>query len=513
VVYHKIEPMLHAHVRRTLGFAVIAVMLVGIFGSAAAMPGAKERWTETRTPHFVLFSDAGEAVVNEIGLRLERLRHVLSRLPGDLDLDPYRPTYIYVFKDWSSAKPYFPKTLEGGRVGGAFLGRTLANYVLINASPELDAQSLIHHEYLHAVMHQNFPHLPLWLGEGMAEFYSTFWADEEQAEIGGIIDDYLQRLRSDGLMPMGEFFAVTEDSREYQDSRFKQRFHAQAWALVHYLMMARPEHRLQLFASMKTWQREADSDARGTGLLPFTVGEIEARLEAYLKALDIPQSRLRTADWPADTVAATLPLERTDVLFRLGDLLAYTGSDDHRKTGKHFEAALRLDPGHAPSIAGKGMLALRSGDPGVAAAQFREASRLDPSSGLYPYLQAQALLREALGSRRPVPLASPPPDPRVVAAARLLEQAVQRAPRLVEARVSLGYAHLLGAGDAARGIEELSAALEMLPGRMDVAYQLYVMQLRSGRRDEAVELAARTLMIAPDEAWRERAETALRAFR
>ena len=106
----------------------------------------------------------------EIGLKLERLRQVLTKTTKGMTVHSPLPTYIYVFKNERSFGPY--KLDDEGRptrVAGYFVGASDANYVAVDAAAAESSFSVIYHEYLHYFMNNNLPNLPQWLDENEAE--------------------------------------------------------------------------------------------------------------------------------------------------------------------------------------------------------------------------------------------------------------------------------------------------------------------------------------------------------
>ncbi|HEY0555164.1 MAG TPA: hypothetical protein VGG20_12915, partial [Thermoanaerobaculia bacterium] len=159
--------------------------------AAPALPPLDEAWIELHTASFTLFSNAGETRVRQFGADLERLRDALSQLSPDLVLKSPAPTYVYVFRTSSAFRGY-QRTYNGQPLDsdGYFLGRPLANYVAINGDTPGDERAIIYHEYIHYVMHNNYAALPLWLHEGLAEYYSTFLVSRNEAWIGQPVPEH-----------------------------------------------------------------------------------------------------------------------------------------------------------------------------------------------------------------------------------------------------------------------------------------------------------------------------------
>ncbi|MFN2386887.1 MAG: hypothetical protein ABR576_11500, partial [Thermoanaerobaculia bacterium] len=104
----------------------------------------------------------------------------------------------------------------------------------------------IYHEYPHFFLQNNFPPVPRWYDEGLAEFYSTFRATDREARIGLTVDEHVLLLRQVPLMPMEKLFAVTYESPEYNEELKQGIFYAQSSAFVHYLMRGEQDRKPQL---------------------------------------------------------------------------------------------------------------------------------------------------------------------------------------------------------------------------------------------------------------------------
>src|SRR6185295_20102702 len=85
--------------------AIAALVLPAIAVPTAALP-RKDEWLEVRSANFTLFSNAGESNTRRIAGDLERLRDALGQLAPGVALSSPTPTYIFVFKDAGSFRPY-----------------------------------------------------------------------------------------------------------------------------------------------------------------------------------------------------------------------------------------------------------------------------------------------------------------------------------------------------------------------------------------------------------------------
>src|SRR3954468_827333 len=73
-------------------------------------------WTEVRTPHFVLMTDAGKKKGREVGLRFEQMRSVFGTLLQRAKINIPVPTQIIAFRNHGEIEKY--ATLFRGKRGG-----------------------------------------------------------------------------------------------------------------------------------------------------------------------------------------------------------------------------------------------------------------------------------------------------------------------------------------------------------------------------------------------------------
>ncbi|HEY0512006.1 MAG TPA: tetratricopeptide repeat protein [Thermoanaerobaculia bacterium] len=448
---------------------------------ARALPSPKDPWIELHTANFTLFSDAGERKTRDIGVDLERLRDVLSQLSPGLALSSPVPTYIFVFRNAASFQPY-EKTYNGQPLtaGGYFLSRQLANYVAINAYQHGEEQAIIYHEYIHYVTRTTYASLPLWLHEGLAEYYSTFQVGRDEARIGLPVREHVLWLRQHPMIPLTTLFALDERSPEYNETSRRGGFYAESWALVHYLISGSPERHRQTAEYLRLAQSGAPPDrifAQAFGAGPAA---LERELGLYVKRylFDVTRVPIRPE---ANLAMEARPMAWPDVLYRLGDLLGNLSDDHLAAAAEHFRAALAARPDHAPSLAGLGLLAERAGHAAAARSFFAQAAKLAPDDFLAQYLYARNLLDD------------PEVDSLRLARAAL-NRAVALRPDFGEAWARLGYTYQSEESLPPEAVRSLETAYRLLPSRTDVAHNLALAYARTGQPAKAEELLERVLI-------------------
>jgi tetratricopeptide (TPR) repeat protein len=465
----------------TLHAAVLAAAVCALAAPARALPSPKDSWIEVRTASFTLYSNAGERRTREIGADLERLRDAFAQLSPGLALGSPNPTSIYVFRDAASFLPY-QRTYQGKPLaaGGYFLGRPTGNFVAINGDQHGDERAIIYHEYIHYLMHNNYPALPLWLHEGLAEYYSTFQVDRDEARIGLPIPEHVYWLRQHSFIPLATLFAVDEGSPEYNESSRRGGFYAESWALVHYLISGNPERRRQAAEYLRLVQGGASPGQALSQELGADPAVLEHELRTYLqkRLFDFTRAPLHPE---ASLAMEVKPIAWADVLYRLGDLLANLSDDRAAAAAEHFRAALAARPDHGLAMAGLGFLAWRAERPAEARSWYEKAAKLAPESFLVQYLYADSLIDD--------------PGPGALRQARAaLRRAVALRPDFGEAWARLGYTYQSEDNLPKEAIEALETAHRLLPSRMDVAHNLAVSYARAGESARAAALLEHVLV-------------------
>ncbi|HSK81137.1 MAG TPA: tetratricopeptide repeat protein [Thermoanaerobaculia bacterium] len=464
-------------------------------GPAWSLP-RKEEWIELKTANFTLYSNAGRVNTERIGTNLERLRSALKLLTPDLSLSSPYPTSIFVFKNASSLEPY--QRIYNGRpqkAGGYFMSRSYGNYVAINGDPRGDEMANIHHEYLHYVIRNNYPSLPLWLNEGLAEYYSTFEVSGNEAKIGLPHPHHIVWLRKNALIPLPKLLSIDEQSPEYNEESPRGSFYAQSWALVHYLLAGSPDRRLQAVEYLRLIQTGSPREEA----FRKTFGDpaaLERELRAYIQGYVFNFSRAPVEPGTNLTVEAR-PMAWHDVLYRLGNLLVNVGAEHEKAAAEHFKAALEAQPDHGPALSGLGEIEERAGRRREAQAFYDRAAKLAPGDFLIQYLYGENLLEldQSRESREKARAA--------------LTRVVALQPDFGEAWARIGYSYNGQEALPPEAIQALETAFRLLPSRMDVTHNLAIAYAQNGQRDKALKLIDRMVAAKAEAQYVENAREAL----
>jgi tetratricopeptide (TPR) repeat protein len=508
----------HPHRSQAKGLfkaVVLAVVPVLLGGGAeqlraSDLPRDRDAWLEVKTANFRLWSDAGERHTRAIAAQLEQLRSGMLRLNPDLTAASSCPTYVYVFKDRFAFLPYrFHFQGKRVEVAGYILGRPWGIYVAIDGDPRTDALHSVRHEYVHYLLHNNFAHLPLWLDEGLAEFYGTFHLVDGEARVGEPVAAHIRWLRENQLIPLRQLFAVDHRSKDYHEGIRQGVFYAESWALTHYLLLGNAARRPQLSQMFRLMQDGATQEEAFNRAFAGNYDALEQELLLYIRKPVFSYAHL-ALDVAAEARAAVQPLAWPDALYRLGDLLLNVGPEERAAAAEHFQAALAANPRHGLALAGLGQIEEQAGRRPEALADYEKAVQLAPDEPYAHYLLGSCLLEQAReGPRAAVAERDGQGDhggqvrqgaPAERAAAELARTA-ELAPDFADAWVRLGLALLSYDPASQRTMTALETAQRLLPARADVTVNLASSYARRGERQKAAAMIdrARAVGASPEQ--------------
>jgi hypothetical protein len=139
------------------------------------------------SPRFRVLSDGSDRDARRVAREFEQMRAVFSTSFPNLRLDSGAPLLVLAPRDESSAKSLSPQywKQKGVRPAGYFSHGWEKQFAVVR----LDAVSpgsyeVVYHEYTHTILHLNFPWFPVWLDEGLADFYGSTRFEQSQMLVG-----------------------------------------------------------------------------------------------------------------------------------------------------------------------------------------------------------------------------------------------------------------------------------------------------------------------------------------
>lgn len=302
----------------------------------APTPSAAE-WRRLDSPNFVIVGDVGAGALRDIAVKFEGFRETLSRVLSDRVTSTAVPTVVIVFTSDKAFTPYKPKYQgKAVDVSGLFLAGQDVNYIALLAGGDEEAMRVVFHEYAHLIISNIGRNIPVWLNEGLAEYYSTYQsrAGGREATLGMAIASHLLQLNEGTPLPLAQLLAATHESPMYNEGARRSVFYAQSWALTHMLHLGQPPRRplLGQFLSL-VGQGVPAMDAWTT---VFSADPVEKDLKNYIRRRVFGAYRYTFPEKLATFDAAAAPLARADADAFLADFLI--------QQGRHDEATQRLGP-------------------------------------------------------------------------------------------------------------------------------------------------------------------------
>jgi tetratricopeptide (TPR) repeat protein len=384
--------------RRVPAFVLLSPMLM-----CAAAPSAHgstaDRWVEARSTHFIVLTDSSEKNARHLADQFERMRtifHTLLPTPGD-DSDP--PVVVLAVKDRKGLQALEPEAYLAKNkmdLAGFFLRTPEKNYVLVRLDAlEEHAFSPVYHEYVHYMLRKADNWLPLWMNEGLAQFYETTEIDEKTAWLGEANVEQLRLLNRNDLLPMATLLTVDAKSPYYHDEEKGSIFYAESWALTHYLIVSdriQGTHRMHDYSDRLVQGEDSVTAAQHVF---GDLGKLQAGLTEYIMQRKFMYFMMPVEIGAKDAAVEVRPVSMAEADGLRADVLAHTGRVKEART--LLDAVLRDNPGSLLAHETMGYVRYVEGDIEGARKSYGEAVALDSGSYLAHFYYASMTMHVVSG--------------------------------------------------------------------------------------------------------------------
>ncbi len=157
------------------------------------------------------------------------------------------------------------------------------NYILLRLDADGEhPYAVVYHEYTHLLM-SKAEWMPLWLNEGLAEFYQNTEIRDKDVELGEPSPENVQLLRENRLLPLATLFAIDHTSPYYHEENKGSIFYGESWALTHYLELKDyrdKSHRVSDYAQLLA--QNVDSVTAATRAFG-DLKQLQSTLESYVR--------------------------------------------------------------------------------------------------------------------------------------------------------------------------------------------------------------------------------------
>jgi tetratricopeptide (TPR) repeat protein len=378
---------------RPLTAVVLTFLGLAILSSsplATPLVGAKhETWFAARSPNFIVVCNAGEKQARKTAIRFEQIRAVFRR---ELELASKHQSpviTILAVKDEDSMKTLLPEYWVKGHAhpAGIFLDNMSQYFAAIQLdAPGSNPYNTIYHEYFHSLTAPYYPNLPVWVSEGLAEFYGNTQIGDSEVGMGRPDPDLIGELKQGGLMPLDVLFKVDHNSPYYNEQNKISVFYAESWALTHYLMVGdKTAHRASLQAYVNAMTKGATEEQAAAQAF----GDLKKLQVALFLYIGNSAFYYIKAPPPPEIAAADLQvheLSEAEVDAYRGGFAAVRGNT--QEAIPILEQAVKLDPKLALGYQYLGFAEFQNKKHAEALADFTRAIELNPKNALTRFLRA-----------------------------------------------------------------------------------------------------------------------------
>jgi hypothetical protein len=177
---------------------------------------------------------------------------------------------------------------KGAKPAGYFQHGWEKQFALVRldeVAPE--AYEVVYHEYTHTLLHMNFRWFPVWLDEGLADFYGNTRFEQSQSLVGAP-RWRVRLLQATPLIPLETLLAVNHRSPYYHDEDKVGRFYAESWALTHFLIfgpnMGQGKHLNEFYALLQQRMDQKKAFQQVFGDLT----QLQKQLDQYVRRFALP---------------------------------------------------------------------------------------------------------------------------------------------------------------------------------------------------------------------------------
>jgi len=169
-----------------VGIAAVAISSLA-FATQIEPPKPKDRWLRVDVGEITLLSDTREHVIVELAKDLWTMRAAMAKTTR-LKVNSSLPTTVLVFDNEEAFRPYVDAIMgrTGTKLTGIFLTNRDGNSIAVDHTNLSESSTVLFHELTHYFIHSTAGQIPVWLSEGLAEYYSTFTRSGDKIQVGSL---------------------------------------------------------------------------------------------------------------------------------------------------------------------------------------------------------------------------------------------------------------------------------------------------------------------------------------
>jgi tetratricopeptide (TPR) repeat protein len=466
----------------SLGFIFITSIIL-LFPAGLKAKVKKSGWIEVRSPHFTVVSNSDKSQAKMVALRLEMIQTAMSSVLMQSPTARPAPLTILAVAGEPSLKRLLPsyfKKRGHTNLAGLFTDTLIGPYIVLRTDVmDPGVFNPVFHEYTHFVMRQVIPGLPLWLVEGLADFYSGTRIQGHDILMGVPDADDLSEARSVLLIPIQELLAVNYSSPYYIKQDKALTFYAESWVLTHYLMVQDASHNTHRVSDY-----EQQVAGGGDPVATFTkifgpTKHFDVLLDRYLQQFSFSVLRFPVTEKLSSKQYSVRPLSRAEVDSDQAEFLLARGHSAEAE--KLLQKALVENPRSSQANALQGFWLLQKGNVSQAAGQANKAIQLDPNDYRGYFYAALAMQNDHLSAARAAQVE------------KNLKSAIALKPGLAVAESMLAELYLAQGEKLDQALAWAAAAVRAEPENNNFLTSLEILLLKQDREADAVAVEMRML--------------------
>jgi TPR repeat protein len=319
-----------------------------VLAAATVSPAAEKPWIEARSRRFTVLTNGSDGDARATVRQFEQIHAVFQTAAAGAPQDSGKPFTIIAARDEATMKRLLPAFWErkgGMRPGGIFYDDPTQVFVVVRVDEgpsDTWSHSIVFHEYVHFLVERQLDYLPLWLNEGLAEFYGTCSVEKERVIVGRAAPWNLQLLQERAPLPIETLLGADAASPLYNERDRSSIFYGQSWAVVHYLMHAdRGAHVPRLASYLDLIGKGVDSVEAGRQAFG-DLKAFERQVASYVRGVQFFMRPVPTPNVPAEKTFETRSVPPAEVMAVQAMLHAVSGRTEEARS--EADEAIRLDP-------------------------------------------------------------------------------------------------------------------------------------------------------------------------
>lgn len=365
----------------------LAFLLACLLSLSAVASAGDKAWIEVRSQHFRVLTDASAGDARHVAHEFEQMRAVLADRDPQFRLEGGAPLLIFAARDEGTAKALEPAVWKGKGVkpAGEFHHAWEKEYVMLRMDRwnepgfEEVSREVVYHEYTHSILHLNLHWIPIWLDEGLANYYGYTRFQGNRILIGAP-PTRPEDMPRQSLIPIETLINVNQGSAYYHDEWKVYQFYAESWALVHFMMWGPGMDRgvrLNKFSGLLQQgmeQKKAFLQAFGS------FADMDKALALYVSKMSFTTGVLTNPPQIDDKSFSTRTLTIAETKAQLAAFHLWT--HDITDARPLAEQAVHDDPQLGLAHEVMGFADFEDGKDAEALREFTQASTLDPTLAL-----------------------------------------------------------------------------------------------------------------------------------